>query len=172
MARTSQPRHTKVSAGLLLCRRRAAGLEVLLVHPGGPFWSRKDLGSWSIPKGEIAEGEAGIEAARREFREETGLPAEGPAHYLGQLRQPGGKVVHAWAVAGDADPAALVSNTFTLEWPPGSGRQQEFPEVDRAAWFDLTEARRRILPGQSGFLDSLPAVMKTSPSSGSRQGGS
>ncbi len=148
----------KTSAGLLLYRRAPAGLEVLLVHPGGPFWQAKDLGAWSIPKGEIGPDEDPLAAARREFQEETGFEASGPAAALGQLRQPGGKVVHAWALEGDADPGALRSNTFSMEWPRGSGRLQAFPEVDRAEWFGLAEARRRILPGQAAFLDALEAA--------------
>jgi predicted NUDIX family NTP pyrophosphohydrolase len=145
----------KTSAGLLLYRRAAAGLQVLLVHPGGPFWQRKDLGAWSIPKGEVTPGEEPLAAARREFREETGFEVSGPVVPLGHLRQPGGKTVHAWAMDGDADPGTLRSNTFSLEWPRGSGNVQAFPEVDRAEWFDLPEARRRILPGQAAFLDAL-----------------
>ena len=149
----------KVSVGLLLHRVTREGLEVLLVHPGGPFWARRDHGAWSIPKGEPGEGEDPLAAARREFHEETGFAADGPAICLGQVRQPGGKTVQAWAVAGDIDPARLHSNTFELEWPRGSGRRQAFPEVDRAAWFDLTEARRRILPAQRTFLDALPGAL-------------
>lgn len=145
----------KTSAGLLLYRRAPTGPEVLLVHPGGPFWEGKDLGAWSIPKGEIGPDEDPLPAARREFREETGFEPSGPALPLGQLRQPGGKLVHAWALEGDADPSELSSNTFSMEWPRGSGRLQAFPEVDRAEWFDLAEARRRILPGQAGFLHAV-----------------
>lgn len=145
----------KTSAGLLLYRRAPAGLQVLLVHPGGPFWQGKDLGAWSIPKGEIGADEDPLAAARREFHEETGFEAAGPAVPLGHLRQPGGKLVHAWALEGDADPGELTSNTFSMEWPRGSGRLQAFPEVDRAEWFGLAEARRRILPGQARFLDAL-----------------
>ena len=145
----------KTSAGLLLFRETSGGLEVLLVHPGGPFWSRKDDGAWSIPKGEFEEGEDPLEAARREFEEETGASARGEAIPLGSLRQSGGKIVHAWAVRGDFDPALLKSNTFLLEWPPKSGRMREFPEVDRADWFPLDAARRKILKGQAGFLDAL-----------------
>ena len=145
----------KTSAGLLLYRRAPAGLQVLLVHPGGPFWQGKDLGAWSIPKGEIGADEDPLAAARREFHEETGFEAAGPAVPLGNLRQPGGKLVHAWALQGDADPGELTSNTFSMEWPRGSGRLQAFPEVDRAEWFGLAEARRRILPGQARFLDAL-----------------
>lgn len=148
----------KISAGLLLYRRAPAGPEVLLVHPGGPFWQGKDLGAWSIPKGEIGPHEDPLAAARREFREETGFEPSGPAVPLGQLRQPGGKLVHAWALEGDADPSELSSNTFSMVWPRGSGRLQAFPEVDRAEWFGLAEARRRILPGQASFLDRLEAA--------------
>lgn len=150
----------KISAGVLLYRSTDRGLEVLLVHPGGPYWANKDLGSWSIPKGEATEGEDLLAAAHREFREETGASAEGPVFALGKLRQRSGKIVHAWAVQGDFDPHVLHSNTFELEWPRGSGEMRAFPEVDRAAWFDLTEARRRILPGQAGFLDALVDHLK------------
>lgn len=145
------------SAGLLLYRRSASGLEVLLVHPGGPFWARRDLGAWSIPKGETSPGEDLVEAALREFREETGVSAQGALLPLGQVRQRGGKIVHAWALEGDLDPRQLRSNTFEMEWPRGSGRLRSFPEVDRAEWFSLTEARRHILPGQAAFLDALLA---------------
>jgi len=151
-----------ISAGLLLYRSTSRGLEVLLVHPGGPFWANKDLGSWSIPKGETTEGEDLLTAANREFREETGASAEGPAIALGHLRQRSGKIVHAWAVRGDFDPGQLRSNSFEMEWPRGSGEMRTFPEVDRAEWFDLTEARRRILPGQAGFLDALTDHLETS----------
>jgi predicted NUDIX family NTP pyrophosphohydrolase len=144
------------SAGLLLHRRGPSGLEVFLVHPGGPFWARKDAGAWSIPKGEFAPGEDPLATARREFHEETGFePPPEPLVALGAARQAGGKTVHAWAAAGDVDAAAAKSNTFEIEWPPRSGRMQEFPEVDRAAWFGLDEARRRILPGQLPFLERL-----------------
>jgi predicted NUDIX family NTP pyrophosphohydrolase len=145
----------RTSAGILLYRSTPSGLEVLLVHPGGPFWARRDRGAWSIPKGEVDEGEDLLAAARRELREETGFSAEGRALPLGEVRQRGGKRVHAWAVEGDADPVALESNTFELEWPPRSGRVRSFPEVDRAAWFGLEEARERILSGQVPFLDAL-----------------
>ncbi|HQZ39824.1 MAG TPA: NUDIX domain-containing protein [Vicinamibacterales bacterium] len=148
-----------VSAGLLLFRREPDGVRVLLVHPGGPFWHRKDLGAWTIPKGEVMEGEPLLDGARREFGEETGWAAPGEAIPLGQVRQPGGKVVHAWAVEGDADPATLRSNTFEIEWPRGSGTRCTFPEVDRAAWFDPAEAGRRILPGQRPLLDVLQRVL-------------
>jgi len=145
----------KAAAGLLLYRRHPAGIEVLLAHPGGPFWSRKDVGAWSIPKGEIDPGEDPVAAARREFREEIGLEVTGPVAPLGQQKQGSGKLVRIWASEGDFDPAQLRSNTFEMEWPKGSGRTQTFPEVDRAACFALDEARRRILPGQAPFLDAL-----------------
>jgi predicted NUDIX family NTP pyrophosphohydrolase len=145
----------KISAGLLLYRRRGAGLEVLLVHPGGPFWAKKDLGAWSVPKGEIGEGEDPLAAAVREFGEETGFAIDGEFLALRPLRQPSGKTVMAWAVEGDCDPAQLRSNLFSMEWPPRSGKQKEFPEVDRAEWFPLEEARRRILAGQAPLLDEL-----------------
>jgi predicted NUDIX family NTP pyrophosphohydrolase len=144
-----------VSAGLLLYRVRDGALEVLLVHPGGPFWARKDRGAWSLPKGELAPGEAPEDAARREFTEETGFPATGPLIPLGSARQRGGKVVRAWGLAGDCDPAHLRSNSFELEWPPHSGTMRRFPEVDQAAWFAIPEARKRILERQAAFLDRL-----------------
>ena len=146
---------SKQSSGILLFRQSARGLEVLLVHPGGPFWARRDLGAWSIPKGEFDAGEDALAAARREFEEETGCEAAGEALALDPVRQSSGKLVHAWAVRGDFDPAKLDSNTFSLEWPPRSGRMQEFPEVDRAAWLTLEEAREKILKGQAGLLDQL-----------------
>ena len=145
----------KISAGILLYRRRDSGIEVLLVHPGGPFWAKKDDGAWSIPKGEVDGDEALLDAARREFREETGFPVDGSFHALPPVRQPGGKTVHAWAVAGDCDPSAVRSNRFTLEWPPRSGRMQDFPEVDRAGWFDLAAARRKLTRGQLPLLEAL-----------------
>ncbi len=150
---------SKISAALLLYRRRGE-LEVLLVHPGGPFWAKKDLGAWSLPKGEIADGEPPLEAARREFREETGLTVDGEFTPLQPIRQKGGKTVVAWAVAGDFDPSHLKSNTFSIEWPPKSGRVQSFPEVDRAAWFTLPEARTRILSGQVDLLDQLARLLE------------
>lgn len=136
-------------------RTQAGGVEVFLVHPGGPFWAKKDAGAWSIPKGEYAEEEDSLAAARREFAEETGIVHEGAFVELGAVRQAGGKVVTAWAFEGDCDPAALRSNTFTLEWPPGSGRHREFPEVDRAGWFTLEAAEEKILKGQLPFLRRL-----------------
>ena len=131
------------------------------MHPGGPFFARKDLGAWSIPKGEVEAGEELLAVAHRELAEETGFTADGPALPLGQVTQRGGKVVHAWAVRGDADPSHLRSNTFELEWPPKSGHVREFPEVDRAEWFDLAEARLRINPAQAAFLDTLVANLET-----------
>jgi predicted NUDIX family NTP pyrophosphohydrolase len=145
----------KRSAGILLYRRTPA-LEVLLVHPGGPFWAKKDLGAWSIPKGEHDDEEDALACARREFEEETGTkPAAGELDDLGSVRQKSGKVVQAWALEGDLDPATIRSNTFTLEWPPRSGRSQEFPEVDRAEWFALEQAAERINPAQAAFLTRL-----------------
>lgn len=145
----------KKSAGLLLLREKSGSLEVLLVHPGGPFWTGKDEGAWSIPKGEIEGDEDPLAAARREFEEETGFAAAGEAIPLAPRRQSGGKIVYAWAVRGDLDPARVRSNTFSLEWPPKSGREQEFPEIDRAAWFPVEVAARKIVKGQAGFLDEL-----------------
>jgi predicted NUDIX family NTP pyrophosphohydrolase len=144
------------SAGLLLHRTRAGSREVFLVHPGGPYWAKKDLGAWSIPKGECEDGEDPLDAAKREFREETGFdPPAGPFVPLGAIIQPSGKQVEVWSVAGDCDAEQMRSQTITLEWPPRSGRHREFPEVDRAAWFVLEEAHRKILGGQRGFLDAL-----------------
>jgi predicted NUDIX family NTP pyrophosphohydrolase len=148
----------KESAGILLFRDRAAP-ELLLVHPGGPFWAKKDLGAWTIPKGELGEGEEPRACALRELAEELGPAAPplapGDLIELGQVRQKAGKLVHAWAGEGDFDPAALESNSFELEWPPRSGEMREFPEVDRAEWFDPAEARRRILSAQQPFVDRL-----------------
>jgi len=144
-----------VSAGILLFRIRQGILEVLLVHPGGPFWQRKHVGAWTIPKGEVQPGESLLDAARREFLEETGAAADGTAIPLGQIRQASRKTVHAWAVEGNFDPDQLHSNTFSMEWPPRSGQSHEFPEVDQAAWCTLDEARRRMLPAQLPLLDAL-----------------
>jgi predicted NUDIX family NTP pyrophosphohydrolase len=149
---------TRTSAGLLMYRRRGGTLEVFLVHPGGPFWARKDAGAWSIPKGEIDPTEEPLAAAKREFTEETGFPAEGAFRPLAPITQAGGKMVQAWAVEGDLDPTALQSNSFSIEWPPRSGRQQAFPEIDRAAWFPLEIARRKINPAQAALLDELEAM--------------
>jgi predicted NUDIX family NTP pyrophosphohydrolase len=145
----------KKTAGLLLFRDASGHLEVLLVHPGGPFWKNKDEAAWTIPKGLVDDGEDPFEAAKREFREETGATPDGEPIALMPLRQPSGKVMHAWAMRGEFDPAALTSNTFLMEWPPKSGRQQEFPEVDRAGWFSLEEAGRKILRGQAPLLREL-----------------
>jgi predicted NUDIX family NTP pyrophosphohydrolase len=151
----------KQSAGLLLYRRPGEETEVFLVHPGGPFWAGKDAHAWSIPKGEFAADEDPLPAAKREFAEETGQRPEGTFVALPPLKQPGGKVVHAWAIEGDCDPAATASNSFTLEWPPRSGRMQEFPEVDRAAWFLLAVAREKIHKGQVALLDALETMLGT-----------
>ena len=147
----------KLSAGLLLYRRTNGDVEVLLVHPGGPFWAKKDDGAWSIPKGEYERGEDPLEVAIREFEEELGIPpppADG-AVPLGEHRQPSGKLVSAWALEGNVEVDEVHSNTFPMEWPPRSGRMQEFPEVDRAVWFDLETARQKLLKGQVPFLDRL-----------------
>ncbi len=152
-------RKGKRSAGLLMYRRRDSELEVLLVHPGGPFWQHKDLGAWSVPKGEYPLTEDPLAAARREFAEETGAAVDGSFLPLGEVTQASGKVVTAWAVAGDFDPATLVSNTVKIEWPPRSGRQLEIPEVDRAAWFTITLARQKMNPAQAPFLDRLCAAV-------------
>jgi len=143
------------SAGLLLFRQRDKKVQVLLAHPGGPFWSRKDQGVWTIPKGLIGPSESLLSAAQREFAEETGYRPGGEAIPLGSAKQPGGKVVHVWAIEGDWDPVDLQSNTFEMEWPPRTGRRQSFPEIDRASWFGIVEARLKILKGQAAFLDHL-----------------
>jgi predicted NUDIX family NTP pyrophosphohydrolase len=143
------------SAGLLLVRKVDAGMQVMLGHPGGPFWSKRDSGAWTIPKGLIAPGESPLAAARREFAEETGHHPKGELVSLGHAKQPGGKVVHVWAVQEDWDVAQLRSNTFEMEWPPKSGRRQAFPELDRARWFQISEARQKILKGQAVFIDRL-----------------
>ena len=145
----------KKSAGLLIYRKTAGTTEVLLVHPGGPFWVNKDDGAWSIPKGEFSEDEDPLEAAKREFQEETNFLVTGEFQPLKPLKQPSGKIIYAWVVKGEADAAALKSNTFSMEWPRGTGRVQEFPEVDRASWFTMELARRKIQKGQVGFLDQL-----------------
>ena len=146
----------RTSAGLLMYRRRNDGLEVLLVHPGGPFFKNKDAGAWTIPKGEPAEGEDLLVTARREFGEETGLNVDDvPLLPLGEVKQKAGKVVHAWAFEGDCDPATLTCNTFKVQWPPRSGQWKSFPEVDQYAFFDLNSARAKINPAQAVFLDRL-----------------
>jgi predicted NUDIX family NTP pyrophosphohydrolase len=152
---------SRLSAGILLWRRRGDGIEVLLGHPGGPFFARKDAGVWSVLKGEPDAGEADLELlARREFEEETGhVPPEGPTIDLGEIRQSGRKVVRCWAIEGDLDPADAASNTFEMEWPPRSGRMQEFPEIDRVAWFEPAAARTKINAAQVAFLDRLEAAL-------------
>jgi predicted NUDIX family NTP pyrophosphohydrolase len=140
-------------------RRCSGTLEVLLVHPGGPFWAKKDLGAWSIPKGEHTLEEEPLAAARREFLEETGIEPSGEFLDLGSIKQPSGKTIQAWAFEGNCDATTVSSNTFTLEWPKGSGRMREYPEVDRAEWFTFDEARRRLIAGQLGFLDQLQRLV-------------
>ena len=155
----------KLSAAILLYRRPPGGLEVFLVHPGGPFWAKKDAGAWSLPKGEYDAAENPLAAALREFEEETGFPLDPAALLpLGEWKQPGGKIVTAWAVEGDVDAALARSNLFELEWPPRSGQRRQFPEVDRAAWFPLAEAREKLLAGQVEFLTRLAAAL--GPSAG------
>jgi predicted NUDIX family NTP pyrophosphohydrolase len=150
---------SKQSAGVLMYRRRDGRVEVFLVHPGGPFWTKKDFGAWSIPKGEYGEDEQPIAAAVREFTEETGFVIEGNLQKLGAVKQAGGKVVTAWYVEGDCDPDAVRSNSFAMEWPPRSGRTAEFPEVDRARWFTLASAREYLLKSQLPFLDMLDGLL-------------
>jgi len=145
----------KISAGLLLYRIRNGALEFLLVHPGGPFWKNKDAGAWTIPKGEIAEGEEPLAAAIREFEEELGLKPNGPFVELTPIKQRGGKLVHAWALEGDFEPSEIKSNTFKMEWPPRSGQQAEFPEVDRAEFFGLEDAKAKINPAQVPLLEEV-----------------
>ena len=152
----------KTSAGILLYRIRDGAVEVFLVHPGGPYWARKDDGAWSIPKGEATEGVDLLKTAYTEFHEETGSPLHGRPMPLEPIKQAGGKVVHAWAVQGDIDAASIRSNTFALEWPPRSGKTQEFPEVDRGGWFDLPTARRKLLAAQRGFIDQLQDLLSPS----------
>jgi predicted NUDIX family NTP pyrophosphohydrolase len=155
----------KQSAGLLLFRENEGRLEVLLVHPGGPYWAKKDGGVWSIPKGELDGSEDALAAAKREFEEETGARADGDAIPLEPLRQPSGKIVHAWAMRGELDPASIRSNTFAMEWPPKSGKLRDFPEVDRAAWLSLPEAEKKILKGQRPLLDQLRRKLGDPPRS-------
>jgi predicted NUDIX family NTP pyrophosphohydrolase len=149
----------KRSAGLLIYRRRNTAPEVFLVHPGGPYWTKKDLAAWSIPKGEYTADELPLDAAQREFHEETGFTASGPFIPLGEVKQSGGKIVAAWATEGDFDPAQLRSNTFQMEWPPRSGRQIEVPEVDRGCWYSVEEARTKLLTGQLAFLEQFLALI-------------
>jgi predicted NUDIX family NTP pyrophosphohydrolase len=145
----------KQSAGLLIYRRRHDALEVFLVHPGGPFWQNKDLGAWSIPKGEFEPTDDPLTVAKRELNEETGHSVDGPFTPLAPIKQRGGKIVHAWAVAADFDVGEVVSNTFSMEWPPRSGKMREFPEVDRAEWFHVKTAEEKIIEAQRGFLSEL-----------------
>jgi predicted NUDIX family NTP pyrophosphohydrolase len=149
----------KVSAGILLFRRRPSGVEVMLVHPGGPFWAKKDAGAWSIPKGLADEGEGLLEAAKREFFEETGVAVDGEFLDLGAHKQPGGKTIVAWACEADFDAATLRSNTFSLEWPPRSGKTAQFPEIDRAAWLSIDEALMKINKGQKPIIEGLEATI-------------
>ena len=150
----------KKSAGLLMYRRRDRAVEVLLVHPGGPFWAKKDDGYWSIPKGEYSPEEDPLEAAKREFEEETGFRAEGGLRELPEIRQKGGKTVKAWALEGDCNPEDLKSNTFKMEWPPHSGVIKDFPEVDRADWFPMETAKVKILKSQQPLLDHLQTILR------------
>jgi predicted NUDIX family NTP pyrophosphohydrolase len=153
---------SKQSAGILLYRVSGTAIEVLLAHPGGPFWRRRDDGSWTIPKGEVEPREDTLIAARREFAEETGYRPSGDGLALGSIRQPGGKIVHVWAIEDDWAPSQLISDSFSLVWPPRSGRMQSFPEIDRAAWFSLVEARRKLLKGQAQFIGRLELELATS----------
>jgi predicted NUDIX family NTP pyrophosphohydrolase len=153
---------TRTSAGILLHRRREGRLELLLAHPGGPFFTRRDEGCWTIPKGEVDPEEALLDVARREFEEETGHPApDADPISLGSIVQKGGKVVHAWALEGDLDPSTSISNTFEMTWPPGSGRRESFPEIDRVAWFDPGEARRKIKATQIPLIDRLEQTLRS-----------
>lgn len=145
----------RTSAGVLLYRIRAGIVEVFLVHPGGPYWQRKDIGVWSIPKGELEESDDALTTAQREFHEETGSEVAGEFVPLTPLKQPSGKLIHAWAVRGEIDASSITSSTFLTEWPPRSGRQQEFPEIDRGDWFTITAGKEKIVAGQRGFLDQL-----------------
>jgi predicted NUDIX family NTP pyrophosphohydrolase len=147
------------SAGILLYRFRDSELGIFLVHPGGPFWAKKDAGAWSIPKGEFAADENPVAAAKREFAEETGCAIDGNFVELPPVKQPGGKLVYVWAVEGDCNAESIKSNLFTLEWPPRSGKRKEFPEVDRAGWFDLKLAKEKILKGQLVFLEQLQRML-------------
>ena len=153
-------KRASVSAGLLLFRRPAASLEVFLAHPGGPFWANRDDGAWTIPKGVVADGEALIDAAKREFEEETGIVPRPPFFPLGSIRQKAGKTVHAWAWEGDADPSKISSNSSRTEWPRGSGKWLVYPEVDRCGWFDPSTARAKLNPAQAELLDRLEASLR------------
>lgn len=154
---------SKHSSGILLYKFNNEKLEVMLVHPGGPFWARKDKGAWSIPKGLLEENENPLEAAKREFKEETGFDIDGEFISLGELQQPSKKIVHAWAIEMDLDATRIRSNTFTLEWPKNSGKIQEYPEIDKGDWFDIKQAKKKILIGQISFIDSLIEIIKYVP---------
>jgi predicted NUDIX family NTP pyrophosphohydrolase len=154
---------TKNSAGILMYRRKNNALQVFLVHPGGPFWAKKDLGAWSIPKGEFESDEEPFDAAKRELKEETGCSAEGDFIRLDPVRQPSGKTVHAFAIENDCDPSNFKSNTFAIEWPRGSGETKEFPEVDKATWFTLPDVKRKILKGQYPIVLQLLNILGESP---------
>jgi predicted NUDIX family NTP pyrophosphohydrolase len=149
----------RVSAGLLMYRIQDGKLQVLLAHPGGPFFKNKDVGAWTIPKGEVESDEDLLEAAKREFKEETGVTPTGPFTALTAIQQKGGKIVHAWAFKGDCDPGAIVSNTFRIEWPPRSGRRMDFPEIDRAEFYDVAVASRKIKAAQAALIDELQGVV-------------
>jgi predicted NUDIX family NTP pyrophosphohydrolase len=161
----------KESAGILMYRLRNSTLEVFLVHPGGPYWAKKDPGAWSIPKGEFLEQEDRFGAAKREFQEETGFLPEGNFVALTPIKQPGGKFVYAWAVKGDCDATAIASNTFSMEWPPRSGKYQEFPEVDRAEWFTIDVGKEKILKGQVGLLEELSQIVEKDSAGENKQPG-
>ena len=148
------------SAGIVLYRIQNSSIEVFLVHPGGPYWAKKDDGAWSIPKGEFDENEEPLEAARREFQEETGIQISGEFIQLNPVKQKGGKMVYAWAVKGDIDPAKIKSNSFEIEWPPMSGKMKSFPEIDKAAWFHLSEAQKKIIEAQSAFIKELESKIQ------------
>ena len=154
----------KTSAGIVLYRIRREILEVFLVHPGGPYWAKKDAGAWSIPKGEFEEGADPLETAKREFHEETGAVINGALIELTPLRQSSGKLIYGWAVSGDIDASSIKSNMFSMEWPPRSGKKQEFPEVDRGGWFTVPQALEKLLPGQHGFLDELEKKLASAAS--------
>jgi predicted NUDIX family NTP pyrophosphohydrolase len=153
------PRKAEISAGILLYRKTNGALEVLLAHPGGPFWARKDEGAWTIPKGLVEPGAELLATAQREFTEETGFTATGPFVPLAPVRQTSGKIVHGFACRGDFDPTKLISNMFEIEWPPRSGQRRQFPEVDRAAWFDLATARDKLIAYQRPFLIELEKTL-------------
>jgi predicted NUDIX family NTP pyrophosphohydrolase len=150
----------KISAGLLMYRMRKGQMEVLLVHPGGPFWKNKDTGAWFAPKGEVEPGEELLTAAKREFREETGLTPAGPFDDLGNVRHKSGKIVHAWGFKGDCDTALVRSNTFTMEWPPHSGKQAEFPEIDRAKFLPIAQAREKMHPAEFALVVRLGDILR------------